>query len=271
MKRGRERWADVVDSSDGEDAKDTPTLLLLSEESYDKPALEMAETGPGGGTLQMEHMLSLQPPDFPATASATLSDRVTVPVEMPRALAKHFLRGGSISLESAPGPAAACDSTVEQQSCGSSASATPATKRQRPNHDPTSKEPLRKVSRDDEVEVIAETGDAEGDWERRTKKRAICVERIKAQTELNYSAVLESRRRHRVASLPPTTEPSPRTPDPMDRSISKRRWEDAIVAWKDSLRLFSEQQALQQPPAQDRQLWSDMFDSSEEECPEHRA
>merc|ERR1712218_33295 len=93
------------------------------------------------------------------------------------------------------------------------------------------------VDSDDESEVRVSTaavvdckvGDclpeaSEEVWQRRERKRQDAVAMVKA---LDAYRRLESCRR-------------PRSPDPFDRSISKRKWETTVAAWKSELRSWSE-------------------------------
>lgn len=67
----------------------------------------------------------------------------------------------------------------------------------------------------------------EEDWERRHAKRQAAVQNVKASQE--YSEFYASHD-------PDAGIPAPRTPDPMDRNISKRHWEEQVRVWRTTLR-----------------------------------
>eukprot|EP00927_Polykrikos_kofoidii_P047662 TRINITY_DN41932_c0_g1_i1.p1 TRINITY_DN41932_c0_g1~~TRINITY_DN41932_c0_g1_i1.p1 ORF type:complete len:399 (+),score=79.17 TRINITY_DN41932_c0_g1_i1:99-1295(+) len=79
----------------------------------------------------------------------------------------------------------------------------------------------------------------EEDWQRRAQKRRNAVAITKASPE--YNAFLEVRGRgmdrvvHRTCSDTTFVPPAPQTPDPEDRSVSKRRWEEDVRRWRAGL------------------------------------
>lgn len=76
---------------------------------------------------------------------------------------------------------------------------------------------------------------SEEDWERRLAKRRGAVTTTKETPE--YLEFAEMRARGDVAA---STEglPTPRTPEPGSRSVSKRRWEEEVRKWRAALRLW---------------------------------
>jgi len=258
----RERWENLVDSSEGEQPGPLSPLSpftpspLVSLKSYDEPAPEMA----AAATMQMQAFLSLGTPSV-GSGSGSSSDFVTVPVEMPRAVAEHISRGGTM-LCSGTGTDVLLARAESTEPCGNAGTSSTASRkfarktRMRPRASAT-RELVRKRSRDAEpmqvrhqvrapvreASVPARTTsrdpDEEATWARRISKRVRCVERIKASAEFKYPLVVERRRQLQRSSSDSGLEQSPRTPDPTDRKVSKRAWEEAIVGWKDALRQFN--------------------------------
>ena len=72
---------------------------------------------------------------------------------------------------------------------------------------------------------IANVNVVDADWAERVRKRIICIELIKA-SDLYLTPWSAS-----------TQEPIPTTPDPYDRSKSKRVWERGIQKWKKELQI----------------------------------
>lgn len=72
----------------------------------------------------------------------------------------------------------------------------------------------------------------EEDWQRRNQKRKNVIESIKSTPE--YERMSESRRRS-LAGIP-----APSTPDPDDRSISKRKWESLVIQWRGGVKQFTQ-------------------------------
>ena len=68
----------------------------------------------------------------------------------------------------------------------------------------------------------------EREWARRQVKRQSVVHAIKSTTE--YAEMAYRRGQDRLG-----TE-APRTPDPRDRRISKRRWEAVAMEWRNAVR-----------------------------------
>jgi len=64
---------------------------------------------------------------------------------------------------------------------------------------------------------------SEEDWQRRVQKRHAIVAHIKGTAEYKSCSAMQRASR-------------PITPDPYDRSVSKRQWEGIIVNWRNSLR-----------------------------------
>lgn len=71
----------------------------------------------------------------------------------------------------------------------------------------------------------------EEDWRRREAKRHSTVNAMRASPE--YQCYKERRARN---DIPPGAVPVPKTPDPEDRNVSKRRWEWEVRQWRDALR-----------------------------------
>lgn len=71
---------------------------------------------------------------------------------------------------------------------------------------------------------------SEEDWHRRNEKRHKAVAAIKMTPE--YQSVMKKR----MLEMPGGVVAAPRTPDPNDSSLSKRRWEADIMQWRSSLR-----------------------------------
>jgi len=71
-------------------------------------------------------------------------------------------------------------------------------------------------------------------WQHREDKRRKIVEMVKASDAYQ---LLESHRRKPGGRAAGAS--APRSPDPSDRSISKRKWETSIAAWKAELRNWS--------------------------------
>eukprot|EP00928_Gymnodinium_smaydae_P016058 TRINITY_DN15989_c0_g1_i1.p1 TRINITY_DN15989_c0_g1~~TRINITY_DN15989_c0_g1_i1.p1 ORF type:complete len:336 (-),score=53.05 TRINITY_DN15989_c0_g1_i1:166-1173(-) len=94
----------------------------------------------------------------------------------------------------------------------------------------------RPRAEDDEASGTASAPPAtEEDWQRRAEKRRLAVATIKTTAE--YQAY-DSRRdviaMRRAADG--TGMPAPVTPNPDDRSVSKRSWEAAVMKWRSALR-----------------------------------
>lgn len=70
---------------------------------------------------------------------------------------------------------------------------------------------------------------SEEDWLRRIEKRKAAVVVVKSSQE--YNVYKESVLQREGSGLP-----IPRTPDPTDRAVSKRRWEDEVRLWRIALR-----------------------------------
>jgi len=71
---------------------------------------------------------------------------------------------------------------------------------------------------------------SEEEWERRHAKRQSAVACVKTSTE--YVAFHGTR----PSGASDVGVPAPKTPDPMDRNISKRTWEDKVRQWRTDLR-----------------------------------
>merc|ERR1712137_583628 len=71
---------------------------------------------------------------------------------------------------------------------------------------------------------------SEEDWQRRIAKRTGAVATIKGTAE--YQAFFA---RGGASALAPGV-PAPKTPDPQDRSVSKRNWESSVMEWRTALR-----------------------------------
>jgi len=72
---------------------------------------------------------------------------------------------------------------------------------------------------------------SEGTWQRRAEKRQLSVTAGKATPEYGaYTAAIP--REHR-------TSESPRTPDPTDRTVSKRQWDEGVRLWRLALRQWA--------------------------------
>eukprot|EP00927_Polykrikos_kofoidii_P070744 TRINITY_DN67138_c0_g1_i1.p1 TRINITY_DN67138_c0_g1~~TRINITY_DN67138_c0_g1_i1.p1 ORF type:complete len:181 (-),score=22.71 TRINITY_DN67138_c0_g1_i1:221-763(-) len=70
--------------------------------------------------------------------------------------------------------------------------------------------------------------DSEEGWERRFQKRVAAIQIVKAMPE--YQSMKQNRLRR-----PPSCS-TPRTPDPADQAISKRRWEAEVAMWRTATR-----------------------------------
>jgi len=72
---------------------------------------------------------------------------------------------------------------------------------------------------------------SEGTWQRRSEKRQLSVTAGKATPEYGaYTAVIP--REHR-------TSENPQTPDPMNRTVSKRQWDEGVRLWRLALRQWA--------------------------------
>eukprot|EP00419_Tripos_fusus_P034897 CAMPEP_0172784196 /NCGR_PEP_ID=MMETSP1074-20121228/204822_1 /TAXON_ID=2916 /ORGANISM="Ceratium fusus, Strain PA161109" /LENGTH=345 /DNA_ID=CAMNT_0013621199 /DNA_START=113 /DNA_END=1152 /DNA_ORIENTATION=- len=72
---------------------------------------------------------------------------------------------------------------------------------------------------------------SEGTWQRRAEKRQLSVTAGKATPE--YAAYTENiPREHRISE-------NPQTPDPMDRTVSKRQWDEGVRLWRLALRQWA--------------------------------
>lgn len=241
------------DSSEEDQEDEDLTSGLVHMQSYDEPAREMDS----GGTLQMQERLSLGTVPGGPGSSGSSADFVTVPVEMPRPIADHLARGGTMlchaagkgvllartdSVASLPrGDARDCSKGGDGSPRCAGAQSMPVRRRARKSRHGASstRDLLRKRSRDEDSPTTRNgriPQASEETWEHRIRKRVVCVERIKAQPEFRYSEVVERRQQVQKSHSSPSLLPSPRTPDPNDRSVSKRGWEEAIIAWKDALR-----------------------------------
>lgn len=65
---------------------------------------------------------------------------------------------------------------------------------------------------------------SEEEWQHRIKKRHLAVSLVRASPE------------YQAAKAANALEEAPRTPDPQDRTVSKRRWEEEVRTWKVCLR-----------------------------------
>ena len=70
---------------------------------------------------------------------------------------------------------------------------------------------------------IADVNVDDAEWEKRLRKRIICIELVKASSL--YLTPWSAN----------TQEPIPTTPNPRDREKSKRQWESSIQTWKKKL------------------------------------
>jgi hypothetical protein len=91
-----------------------------------------------------------------------------------------------------------------------------------------------------EAADLAEIGASEESVQHRLKKRQALIEVVKQSPE--YRAFAECRDRMGAG----LTIPVPKTPDGMDRTLSKRRWEDEVRLWRLALRHWSPDD-MQQP------------------------
>jgi len=72
---------------------------------------------------------------------------------------------------------------------------------------------------------------SEGTWQRRAEKRQLSVTAGKATPEYAaYTAAIPQEHR---------TSENPRTPDPMDRTVSKRQWDEGVRLWRLALRQWA--------------------------------
>jgi len=72
---------------------------------------------------------------------------------------------------------------------------------------------------------------SEGTWQRRSEKRQLSVTAGKATPEYaDYTAVIPREQR---------TSENPQTPDPMDRTVSKRQWDEGVRLWRLTLRQWA--------------------------------
>lgn len=71
-------------------------------------------------------------------------------------------------------------------------------------------------------------------WQSRCEKRQGALVMVKASEEYQH---LEECRRNPCRRA--ATATAPHSPDPLDRNISKRRWEGDIRAWRAALRSWS--------------------------------
>lgn len=256
----RERWEDLCDNSSEEEnvndrggTRSPPISRLVNMKSYDEAAHELA----AGATLQMQNFLTLGEASNSTQGAGSSTDLVTVPVEMPRAVAEHLSRGGAMFCSGGGQGVrlARSDSDAgldrgghdlavgDLPGSGGTQSAPVRPRARKPRlrpRAPAATELTRKRSRDEDAPPaqasIPEV--SEEVWAHRFKKRKICVENIKARSEFRYSEVVERRQQLLQSSSAPALVPCPRTPDPNDRSVTKRGWEHAIIAWKDDLRSF---------------------------------
>mmetsp|Transcript_14361 Transcript_14361/g.23476 ORF Transcript_14361/g.23476 Transcript_14361/m.23476 type:complete len:310 (+) Transcript_14361:66-995(+) len=86
---------------------------------------------------------------------------------------------------------------------------------------------------------MADAGNTEEDWQRRHEKRTNVVQSIKTTTE--YEVMLKLREEGKLGAS------APRTPDGNDRSISKRKWEQEVMQWRNALRNFTRASASPSP------------------------
>jgi len=70
---------------------------------------------------------------------------------------------------------------------------------------------------------------SEEEWQRRISKRRAVVSNVKETPE--YKAMADSR-----GAGEHSGSPAPTTPDPNDRTISKRRWESEVMQWRTAVR-----------------------------------
>ena len=77
-------------------------------------------------------------------------------------------------------------------------------------------------------------------WARRLEKRTSAVQRMK--TLEIYSLVSMVRTREG------DWDGAPRTPDPEDRSVSKRAWESKVCEWKTEMYAYCEAHGIRLPP-----------------------
>lgn len=71
---------------------------------------------------------------------------------------------------------------------------------------------------------------SEEDWQRRTEKRQAAVVAVKMSPEYLAYAATRHQQGHVLAA------PVPGTPDPNDRAVSKRHWEEEVRQWRTALR-----------------------------------
>jgi hypothetical protein len=77
------------------------------------------------------------------------------------------------------------------------------------------------------TDPLGEPGD--GDWARRIRHRSNAVDAVKRSSDYDSMVRLDS-----VDRLSATLRP--RTPDPLDRTVSKRHWEMSVQDWRVRLR-----------------------------------
>merc|ERR1712232_1091159 len=81
---------------------------------------------------------------------------------------------------------------------------------------------------------------SEEDWERRLAKRRNAVASTKATPEYAEFASMRVRgERPAPEDDDASAPPSPRTPEPEDRTVSKRRWEELVRTWRSGLRRWA--------------------------------
>lgn len=90
-----------------------------------------------------------------------------------------------------------------------------------------------KLSINDEEEQ-GEGEDVEAVWQRRSEKRRAAIAIVKGSME--YKALAERGKLQRIRSKRSSRLRHAHTPDPADRSISKRRWEEEVRLWRVALR-----------------------------------
>jgi hypothetical protein len=81
---------------------------------------------------------------------------------------------------------------------------------------------------------MGDAGNTEEDWQRRQEKRTNVVQSIKTTTEYEVMARLRAEGK--------LGQSAPRTPDGTDRNISKRKWEQEVMYWRNTLRGFTRAQ-----------------------------
>lgn len=124
-----------------------------------------------------------------------------------------------------------------------------------PERDANERGPEGHPAHQDELEGHpAPTPASEDAWLHRSRKRQDMVNNVKATAE--YEAFVAVKRRRLpvpgaeggadVGSAPGGGgggggPPTPRTPDPLDRSLSKRQWDLDLSQWRVALRVYAEQ------------------------------